>query len=155
MWPDFSVFSLEGRFDCISFVFAGAYLLIYKHISTLNISTCIGSGDGGVVKFLACGARGQGFKPGSRHFDFRDCASPTCTSKSRSEWKMLKRRKIIKINPTQHNTSISQCTYINNIIKRVFYLDVNIILKSDLINNTDNTRILGTEPSSVILRQKR
>ena len=36
---------------------------------------------------------------------------------------------------------------------RDFYLDVNIIFKSDLINDMDHMRISGTEPSSVILSQ--
>ena len=37
-----------------------------------------GNGGGEVVKFLICGARGPGFEPRPRHFDFRDwvsCAS--------------------------------------------------------------------------------
>ena len=31
-----------------------------------------GSGSDGVIKLLACRAKGLGFKPGSHHFNFRD-----------------------------------------------------------------------------------
>ena len=39
-------------------------------------------------------------------------------------------------------------------MKRGFYLDVYTIFKSDSINNMDHMRISGTEPLSVIIRQK-
>ena len=36
-----------------------------------------------------------------------------------------------------------------------FYLDVYIFLESDKITNMDHMRISGTEPSSVVLSQKK
>ena len=52
------------------------------------------------MELLACVPRGQGFEPGSCHFDFRDWVSPVSKSKSRYDWKILqlKLRKTIKNN---------------------------------------------------------